>query len=92
MPAGFVCDWCGRFHNEAVVQTKITIELEPREYAAPVVLDSVACLTAYLPRLEDDEAWAQERRIEGWMETKAFNRDLRAEDAAWVPSGLSELE
>lgn len=62
MPNGWWCDQCKEYFSHNVIQTKITIALEPRPYDAAVTLCSLVCLENFFPRLTDDEAWSSEHR------------------------------
>jgi hypothetical protein len=44
MSNGWHCEACGEFFAESIVHTKITVEMEPRDYAAAATYCSLACL------------------------------------------------
>ena len=55
MSNGWHCEACERFFAESIVHTKITVELEPRDYAAPTTYCSFACLDEHraTPEIHD---------------------------------------
>jgi hypothetical protein len=65
MPEGWSCEHCGEFHLDVHAVTKITVAIEPRQYAAPATFCSFACLDAYRPHFDQDEAYASEHGSRG---------------------------
>lgn len=62
MPDGWECESCHSFNLDVHAVTKITVSIEPREFAAEITLCSLRCFDEYRPELDDISAWAAEQR------------------------------
>jgi hypothetical protein len=60
MSDGWCCTNCAEFFLDVILQTKITVSIEPREYAAEATFCSLRCFDDYRSHLDDHVAWAQE--------------------------------
>lgn len=58
MTEGWECDNCGTFFGLAIVKTKITVSIEPRDYEMERTYCSLACFDAQREDMDRDAAEA----------------------------------